>query len=316
MKTPVNNSIEDKNYRMGQSLALAGLITSAGLAFIKLFGGILSHSTSLSADGLESASDVLASAIIWSGMAIARRPADNKFPYGYGRAESLAGKTVGTILLMSAVLLATHSFHRLMGPAIVLPGWILAPLALSFILKGILASAKYRVGKRIRSSALIADSGNDAVDMISALVAAGAITLNLIDHERFAYADAAGGLGVSLIIFIMGLQIFQRTSEELMDVMPDDSLVSMVRDVAIKTKGVLDVEKCYGRKSGTQFFFDLHIEVDPEMSVKHAHEVSHRVKDQILEKCDFVKDVLVHVEPHTNRHGSLNVEDQRQAVTP
>jgi len=297
MTNPDQKNQSDANYRIGQRLAVIGLIVSAGLAFIKLTGGIFTQSTSLSADGLESASDVLASAIIWGGMAIARRPADERFPYGYGRAESLAGKTVGTILLMSAVLLATHSVHRLMGPSINLPAWILAPLAISLVLKGILALAKYRTGRAIRSSALIADSGNDAVDMVSAVVAIGAVTLNLIDHERFEYADPLGGLGVSLIIFIMGINIFRRTSEELMDIMPDPELVMQVRNAASTVPGVLAIEKCYGRKSGTQFFFDLHIEVDPEMSVRDAHDVAHHVKDKLLGTCGFVKDVLVHVEP-------------------
>ncbi len=292
----------DSDYRLGQRLAITGLIVSAGLAFIKLTGGIFTGSTSLSADGLESASDVLASAIIWGGMTIAQRPADERFPYGYGRAESLAGKTVGTILLMSAVLLATHSVHRLLGPAVNLPAWILWPLAISFVLKGLLAAAKYRTGKKIRSSALIADSGNDAVDMVSAVVASGAIVLNLVDHERFAYADPMGGLGVSLIIFLMGLGIFRRTSQELMDVMPDEALVTEVREAARQVPGVLEVEKCMGRKSGIKFFFDLHIEVDPGMTVRDAHEVAHHVKDRLLEQCDYVKDVLVHVEPHNADH--------------
>lgn len=288
---------ETEPYKVGQRLAIAGLIVSAALAVIKLVGGLFSHSTALSADGLESASDVLASAIIWGGMTIAQRPPDEKFPYGYGRAESLAGKTIGTILLMSAVLLATHSVHRLMGAPVALPAWVLIPLGLSFILKGGLAAAKYRVGRKIRSSALIADSGNDAVDMVSAVVAAGAITLNLIDHERFAYADPVGGLGVSLIIFLMGMNIFKRTSQELMDVMPEPQLVDSVRQAAEKVPGVMRVEKCYGRKSGTYYFFDLHIEVDPHMTVHAAHEVAHVVKDRLIAECDFVRDVLVHVEP-------------------
>lgn len=288
----------EEDYEAGRRLALIGLFTSAGLAFIKLTGGFLTKSTALTADGFESASDVLSSAIIWSGMTLASRPATEKFPYGYGRAESLAGKTVGTILLMSAVLLITHSVHRLNGPPVVLPAWILWPLGLSFFLKGLLAAVKYRTGRRIRSSALIADSGNDLVDMLSAVVAASAITLNLIDPIRFAYADPIGGIGVSLLIFFMGVNIFRRTSAELMDMKPEDSLLQQVRSAAGSTAGVIRVEKCFGRKSGTQFFFDLHIEVDPMMTVKDAHDVAHRVKDRILVECLFARDVLVHVEPY------------------
>lgn len=297
-----NGSTEERNYKAGQRLAVMGMVISAGLAFIKVTGGIFTGSTALSADGFESASDVLASAIIWSGMAIARRPADHKFPYGYGRAESLAGKTVGTILLMSAVLLATHSVHRLFGPPVSLPAWILWPLGISFAAKGWLAFSKYRTGKRIRSSALVADSGNDAVDMLSAAVAATAISLNLIDHERFAYADPIGGVGVSVIIFLMGLNIFRRTSEELMDIMPENSVIQQVRESAEAVEGVLAVEKCYGRKSGTQYFFDLHVEVDPQMTVHDAHVVAHKVKDRILEDRDYAKNVLVHIEPFCTHH--------------
>lgn len=298
------DNLENQNYRLGQRLAIAGLIISAGLAFIKLTGGILSRSASLSADGMESAGDVFTSMVVWGGMAIARRPADSRYPYGYGRAEALAGKTVGTILLMSAVLLITHSVHRLNGPSINLPSWTLWPLALSFILKGVLASIKFRTGRKIRSSSLVADSGNDAVDMLSALVAAIAIILNLIDHERFAYADPIGALGVALIIFIMGLKIFRETSRELMDSQPRPEVLEQVRAVAAGIPHVLDVEKCYARKSGTQFFFDLHIEVDPNMTVHDAHGLSHHVKDVILAECDFVKDVLIHIEPHENNEES------------
>lgn len=309
-----NVTLENSNYKQGQRLAVIGMAVSAGLALVKITGGLFTQSTSLSADGVESASDVLASAIIWGGMTIAQRPATDQFPYGFGRAESLAGKTVGTILLMSAVLLATHSTHRLFSPAVNLPAWILVPLGVSFLLKGLLALVKFRTGRKIRSSALIADSGNDAVDTLSAAVAGAAIILNLIDHQRFAYADALGGLAVSFIIFVMGIGIFRRTSQELMDVMPDVSLVNEVRAVAGKTPGVARVEKCLGRKSGTQFFFDLHIEVDPMMTVYDAHEVAHAVKDKLMQKCDFVKDVLVHVEPEGTHEE--NIARAKHAATP
>jgi cation diffusion facilitator family transporter len=119
----------------------------------------------------------------------------------------------------------------------------------------------------------------------------------LWDPQRFAYADAIGGMVVGVIIFGMGLSIFRQTSRELMDMMPEPELVDKVRDAANRVPGVCVVEKCIGRKSGTQFFFDLHIEVDSMMTVLAAHELAHHVKDTILSECDFVKNVLVHVEP-------------------
>lgn len=292
------NSNHLDSYAIGKKAAFIGMIASGLLAFIKISGGLISGSTSLTADGVESASDMLASAIIFGGMSIAQRPPDGKFPYGYGRAENLAAKTTGTILLMSAVLLITHSVHKLFSPAVQLPAWTLLPLALSFIVKLVLAFYKYAIGKKIRSSALKADAANDSVDILSALVAAIAIILNLYDHEKFAYADAFGGLGISVIVFYLGYTIFRETSRELMDSMPKEEIVESVTKSSLEIFGVRAVEKCIGRKSGTYYFFDLHIEVEESMTVRDAHDLGHRVKDHILQNCDYVKDVLVHVEPY------------------
>lgn len=297
----LTTSDSDSAYRAGQRLAVLGMLVSGILAFAKIAGGLFSGSTSLTADGLESASDVLTSGIVFGGMAIARRPADERFPYGYGRAESLAGKTVATVLLMSAVLLGTHSVHKLGHPPVSLPSWTLWPLAASFIAKAVLSSVKFRAGRRLRSSSLMADAVNDSVDMVSATVASIAIALTLYDAQRFAYADALGGLGVATIIFFMGLQLFRRTSSELMDVMPEDELVAEVRESAEKVPGVRFIEKSYGRKSGVHYFFDLHVEVDSEMKVYEAHILAHAVKSAVLRDCPYVKDVLVHIEPHDEK---------------
>jgi len=297
MEFTPNTETRDE-YKTGQRLAILGMVVSGALAFAKISGGLFSGSTALTADGLESASDVLMSGIVFGGMAIARRPPDERFPYGYGRAESLAGKTVATILLMSAVLLATHSLHKFSKEPNYLPAWTLWPLAASFVAKCVLSSVKYRAGKRLRSSSLMADALNDSVDIVSATVAAAAIALTLYDPKRFAYADPAGGLGVAIIIFLMGIQLFRRTSSELMDVMPDEDLVQAVRAAAEGVPGVRRIEKCFGRKSGVHFFFDVHVEVDGDMKVVAAHELGHAVKSTIRRQCTFVKDVLVHIEPH------------------
>lgn len=285
-------------YALGQRIALWSIAISALLAVAKISAGVVSQSAALTADGIESASDILASAIVLGGMRTARRPPNERFPYGYGRAESLAGRTVATFLLFSALLLAAHSVVKLFGPRTELPVWTLIPLGISFVVKWGLATAKRRVGRRLRSSALMADAVNDGVDMASATVASLAIGLTLVSPERFGWADPVGGVGVAVIIFIMAARVYRETSHELMDVMPEQQLVQEVRQSAQGVEGVCAVEKCYGRKSGIQFFFDLHVQVDPEMTVLEAHRLAHRVKDTILEERSYVRNVLVHIEPH------------------
>ncbi len=286
-------------YATGQRIALWSMAVSALLATVKISGGLVSGSAALTADGFESASDILASAIVFGGMQLAQRPANDRFPYGYGRAESLAGRTVATFLIVSALLLAAHSILKFFEPTPVLPPWTLAPLAVSFLVKWVLAAAKRRVGKRLRSSALQADALNDGVDMLSATVAAAAIGLTLISPDKFGWADPAGGLGVALIILVVAASVYRDTSHELMDVMPSPDLVAAVRSTACSVDGVKEVEKCFGRKSGMQFFFDLHVQVDPNMTVLQAHDLAHFVKDAILDRHPYVRDVLVHIEPYS-----------------
>jgi cation diffusion facilitator family transporter len=289
---------EVEAYRIGQRVAMWSIAISAGLAAIKVSGGVISGSMALLADGVESASDMVTSAIVLSGMAIARKPADEKFPYGYGRAESLAAKTTATVLLIFAALLGARSIFRFVENPPAPPVWALIPLAISFLVKLFMSGYKRRLGRRLRSSALLADATNDLMDVFSATVASAGILIAVVAPDRLARADAVGGLAVSAIIFYLGIDIFRKTTGELMDIMPEPELLAEVRAAATGVEGVMEIEKCYGRKSGMYYFFDLHVEVDEKMTVREAHDLAHRVQDQIISECKFAKGVLVHVEPY------------------
>ncbi|MBX7246962.1 MAG: cation diffusion facilitator family transporter [Candidatus Sumerlaeaceae bacterium] len=292
-----HNGSAEAGYRIGQNIALASVAISAALAALKIGAGFALGSTALLADGFESASDIFASLIVLGGMILARRPADSKHAYGYGRAESLAGQTVATILLMFAVYIGAKSVVTLFSDKAAPPVTALLPLGVSFAAKGALSVYKRRVGLRLNSSALLADAANDAMDMLSAIVAAAAIGLAVWQPDRLAWADPVGGIGIAGIIFWIGLKVFRQTSSELLDAMPDEHVTDIVRQAAGRVEGVRAVEKVLGRKSGMQYFFDLHIEVDPQMTVQDGHHLGHLVEERIIAECQNVKSVLVHVEP-------------------
>jgi divalent metal cation (Fe/Co/Zn/Cd) transporter len=84
---------------------------------------------------------------------------------------------------------------------------------------------------------------------------------------------------------------------ELMDAAPNAALVAHIRSVAGKVPGVQRIEKCIARKAGFEYFVDMHVEVDPQLTVRSAHEISHRVKDRVRQDVPSVHDVLVHIEP-------------------
>jgi len=138
------------------------------------------------------------------------------------------------------------------------------------------------------------------MDSISALIAMGAARLTLTDPSRFPNADRYGGFIVGMIVIAAGVRIARSTVMQLMDTMPDESLIRQIREAAAMVPGSLGVEKCYARKTGLQYHVDLHLQVDPEMTVSRSHAVAHQVQQRIVERLNWVADVLVHVEPSIN----------------
>lgn len=281
------------------------MAVSASLAVSKLIIGFLTGSNSVLADGVESAGDVLASGLILVGLYVAARPPDDNHPYGHGRFETLTGLAVGVGLSFVGLLITWHSLQEI-GSTHAPPAlYAIWPLIASVILKFFLATYKFRVGRSIRSSALVADAWNDTVDILSGSVALCAVGLTLYDPSRFLAADHFGGAAVGLIVVVLGLQVIRETSLTLMDTMPDDAMMHSIRSTALMVPGALDVEKCYARKTGLRYHVDLHLEVDPDLTVRRGHDIAEQVRNKVKDELPWVQDVLVHVEPYGERawHG-------------
>ncbi len=282
--------------RKAQQIAILGMVVSGLLAAIKLLAGWRAHSASVMADGFESAADVFASGLVLIGLIIASRPADRDHPYGHGRVETLMGLLLGFILLVAGVLISWHGL-RGTADAVTPASWALIPLVISIVAKSGLVAVKYRHGKTIGSSSLIADAANDAIDILSGAVALGALSLTLWKPEEFRYADHYGAFAVGVIVVGTAIRIVYDTSLHLMDTMPDDASMATIRATALSVPDVRGVEKCFARKTGLKYHVDLHLEVDPDLTVRDGHQIAQKVRDKVTEQLPWVADVLVHVEP-------------------
>jgi cation diffusion facilitator family transporter len=281
----------------GQRVAATGMLVSGALAVIKIAAGMTGHSTAVVADGLESAADVIASSFVLFGLTLAAKPADANHPYGHGRVETLTGLLIGLVLMVGGALISWNSIRRVGQPHDPLAAFVVWPLVISIGAKTGLAALKFRFGRKLQSDALTADAWNDATDTISAIVALIAVALTLRNSVRFAEADNYGGFAVGLIVISAGLRVARETSMQLMDTMPDDRLIAQIRAAAFAVPEVRGVEKCFARKTGFKYHVDLHLEVDPDMTVRRSHQLAHEVQLNIRERLDWVADVLVHVEP-------------------
>jgi cation diffusion facilitator family transporter len=281
----------------GQGVALLGMVVSGTLAIAKIAAGMAGHSTAVVADGLESAGDVFASGFVLLGLTLAAKPPDKEHPYGHGRIETLTGLLIGLVLTATGAVISLGSFEHLGQPRLPLAAFVIWPLAISALAKAGLATFKFRYGRKLRSAALTADAWNDTMDIASALAALAAVCLTLSDPARFLDADRYGGIVVGLIVIFTGVRVSRDTALQLMDTMPDPVRMNEIRTAAASVPGVRGVEKCFARKTGLRYHVDLHLEVDPEMTVRRSHEIAHTVQLHIIETLDWVADVLVHVEP-------------------
>ncbi|HTQ58009.1 MAG TPA: cation diffusion facilitator family transporter [Bryobacteraceae bacterium] len=281
----------------GQRVALSGMIVSGALAAVKITAGLMGSSHAVVADGLESLGDVFSSGIVLLGLTVAVRPADWNHPYGHGRVETLTGLFVGFVLGMAGVAISANAVLHIGAVHAPPASFVVWPLIGSALAKSVLSGVKFHFGRKIRSAALMADAWHDGVDIVSALAALVAVSFTILAPGQFPSADHWGAFAVGLIVIFSGLRVARDTSMQLMDTMPGGETMAKIRDVAVTVPGVRGIEKCYARKTGLQYHVDLHLEVDPEITVRQSHDIATQVRIVIRETLPWVADVLVHVEP-------------------
>jgi cation diffusion facilitator family transporter len=128
-------------------------------------------------------------------------------------------------------------------------------------------------------------------------VATGGL-LSIFGPREWAAADHYGGCIIGLIVVFLGLRVSRETVRYLVDTMPDETQVAQIRAAALRVAGARGIEKCFARKTGLRYHVDLHLEVDPELTVRASHEIAHLVRDAVKSELAWVEDVLVHVEPY------------------
>jgi cation diffusion facilitator family transporter len=133
--------------------------------------------------------------------------------------------------------------------------------------------------------------------VITSLAAAIGISVALLGGKGYESADEVAAIVAAAIIVWNATRLLRPAVNELMDRVPSRELRERIRHIAESVEGVDRVEKCLVRKMGHQFYADMHVEVDPQMTVKKSHEIAHEVKDKIREQIPRVRDVLVHIEP-------------------
>lgn len=285
--------------KRGLRATLLGMVLNTFLAAGKLAAGILGHSHALIADAVESLADIFSSIVVWRGLVVAEEPADEDHPYGHGKAEAIAAAIVSTMLLLAAAGIGMKSVQEIIaghgqGPR----AFTLIVLIGVILIKETMFRFVNREATTIESTAMRADAWHHRSDAITSAAAAIGITIALIGGKGYESADDIAAIVAAVIIAFNGILLLRPALSELMDESAKPEVVQAIRRAAGAITGVEQVEKCMVRKSGPRYLVDMHVQVNPGITVKQGHAIAHEVKDRILEKFPAVEDVLVHVEPY------------------
>ena len=282
----------------GRGVALVSLAVNGGLTIVKLVAGIVGHSYALIADAIESLGDIFSSAIVWGGLVIAAKPPDEDHPYGHGKAEPLAALAVAVMLVGAAIGIAWQAVVSIRTPHPSPAPFTLVVLIVVVVIKETMYRLESRTARRINSTAISIDAWHHRSDALSSAAAAVGITVALVGGPGYETADDWAALAACLVIVTNGLRFAGLSIHELMDTSPGRVLVDELQTVALKIEGARLVERALVRKTGQALYVDLHLEVDPALTVRRAHAIAHQVKEAIQARWPQVADVLVHVEPH------------------
>ena len=282
----------------GIKAALVGLLVNIVLVVAKLLAGIAGHSYALIADAIESSTDIFSSLVVWGGLRITTRPADAEYPYGYGRAESLAAAVVSLMLLGAAMGIAVAAVGEIITPHHMPAPFTLIVIAVVVLVKEVLFRGVLRVGDETGSTAVKADAWHHRSDAITSAAAFVGISIALRGGPGWEAADDWASLMAAVVIALNGLRLLRPAIQDLMDRMPERSVIDQIEISAKSVDGVRAIEKVRVRRLGIEYYVDLHVQADPALSLRDAHILSGKVKGAIRAAVPRVVSVLIHMEPY------------------
>ena len=282
----------------GQRFAFQGMLVNAALALIKITAGVLGNAYALIADGVESMLDIGSSLVIWSGLKFAAKPPDKDHPYGHGKAEPIAALVVALVVLATATGLAVQSVREIHAPHQATPKvFTLVVLLGVVVVKEFLFRRVIQLGDDVSSTALKTEAWHHRSDAITSIAAFIGISIALIGGKGYEIADKCAALVACAVIAINGVLLLIPAFLEIMDTAPAGNVSRAIRETARTVPGVREIDKCHVRKMGLEYYVDIHVLVDSELSVREGHAIAHDVKDRLRADHPAVRDVLVHIEP-------------------
>ncbi len=290
-------------YKEVRKVTLVGSLVDFLLGVAKIIVGWLAHSQALIADGVHSLSDLATDFLVLYAAKHAHREADEDHPYGHGRIETLATVGLGIALIGIALGIGYDSMRRMNSPELLLnPGWIALIVAmLSVISKEAIYHYTRSAAKRLRSNMLMANAWHSRSDAISSIVVVIGVAGAMMGY---AYLDAVAAIAVAVMIAKIGFELVRDSTKELIDTALEPEVIESIRREVFNIDDVRALHMLRSRRSGGDALVDLHIQVDPRISVSEGHQIGDTVRRRLLDSIEEVTDVTVHIDPEDDERNS------------
>ena len=271
--------------------SMVGFILTSGIQFVIV---LLSGSVALLTDAIHNFGDAGTAIPLWFAFHLAKRKPNQKFTYGLGRAEDLAGLFILVVILLTTIIAGYEAVYRLIHPQHLRNLWIVLLAALvGFIGNEAIAHIRIRVGKEIQSAALVADGQHARIDGLASL----AVIIGVIGAWLgYPIVDPLVGIGIIFIILHTlwgaGKEILVRLLDGI-----DDKVIEQIKHAANHAQGVGELTDIRARWCGHLLFVELTILVKRDLTVERGHVVASDVRHELLDHMPHIADVVVHVEP-------------------
>ena len=263
------------------------------VAAAKLTWGHLSGSVALTADGFHSLLDGSSNIVALVGIWMAHQPPDTGHPYGHRKFEALTALAISGFLFFACFEIFQSALSRLRGAQPIVQSPAIYAVAIATLCVNLFVTIyERRQGTRLGSEALLADSKHTLSDVGATLLV---LVSFVCSRLGWTLVDGIAGLVIAGVIAFAGWTIVQQTMPTLADasLLPAEDLATCAEEVA----GVRECHRVRSRGTPDEVLVDLHVLVDPLLTIAEAHQIGHRVETRVRERWPGVIEVLVHVEP-------------------
>lgn len=287
---------KEKEASLKKSASIVSIITACILTLIKIYAAFITGSLSVLSSMIDSLSDIFASLVTYVAVRYSGKPFNKNHRYGYGKAEAVSALFQAAFIAGSAIFILYDGFYRFFYPIQVEQTvfGVVIMLICWFITLALIIFQKYII-KLVRSQAIKADSGHYTVDLLSN----GSVILSLlvVKHFHCFWFDIATAIAIAIYLIYNAWSITKDALEEITDKEIDDKTRQKIIKIVTDTPGVLGYHDLRSRVSGSLYFIELHLELDGNLTLFEAHQISDRTEERITAVFPHAQ-VIIHQDPY------------------